>query len=276
MNVLVTGGAGFIGSHKFCVELCGKAITSLFMTIFQMPIPKSSIEQSHKLQGKGPFACVVTYGIARPSRPPCANTRLTRSIHFAGLKAVGESVEKPLDYYDTNVFGTLRVLEAMKAIGPRIFLFSSSATVYGEPQKLPFVEDHLLAPFSPYGRTKRFVEDILSDLNVAEPDWCFGVLRYFNPVGAHESGLIGEDPKGVPNNLFPYVAQVAVGQRECLNIWGDDYPTPDGTGVRDYIHVVDLALGHVAAMETARYSPKLYRQSWHRAGAKRFGRCPCV
>ena len=170
-------------------------------------------------------------------------------IHFAGLKAVGESVEKPLLYYENNVGGTFTLLQAMKAADVKTIVFSSSATVYGEPQKLPLSEDHPLSCTNPYGRTKLMIEDILRDLYRAEPDWRIGILRYFNPVGAHESGLIGEDPRGIPNNLMPFVAQVAIGRLQKLNVWGNDYPTPDGTGVRDYIHVVDLAKGHLKALE---------------------------
>lgn len=172
----------------------------------------------------------------------------TAVIHFAGLKAVGESVEKPLDYYDNNVIGTHRLLKAMGNCGIKTLVFSSSATVYGEPQRLPLTEDHPLSATNPYGRTKLVIEDMLRDLHRSDPSWKIGILRYFNPVGAHVSGLIGEDPQGTPNNLMPFVAQVAVGRREQLKIWGDDYPTPDGTGVRDYIHVVDLAIGHLKAL----------------------------
>ncbi|MEP6969931.1 MAG: UDP-glucose 4-epimerase GalE, partial [Betaproteobacteria bacterium] len=170
-------------------------------------------------------------------------------IHFAGLKAVGESVENPLAYYDNNVNGTLQLLEAMRACGVKTLVFSSSATVYGDPQRLPLDEDHPLSATNPYGQTKLVIEDMLRDLHRSDPLWRISILRYFNPVGAHASGLIGEDPQGIPNNLLPFVAQVAVGRRPHVNVWGNDYPTPDGTGVRDYIHVVDLALGHLKALE---------------------------
>jgi len=170
-------------------------------------------------------------------------------IHFAGLKAVGESVEQPLRYYDNNVVGTVRLLEAMEATGVRSIVFSSSATVYGDPQKLPLTEDHPLSATNPYGQTKLVIENMLRELHRSNPAWRVAILRYFNPAGAHPSGLIGEDPQGIPNNLMPYVTQVAIGQREFLNVWGGDYPTPDGTGVRDYIHVVDLARGHLKALE---------------------------
>ena len=170
-------------------------------------------------------------------------------IHFAGLKAVGESVAQPLSYYDNNVVGTVRLLEAMQACEVKTLVFSSSATVYGAPVRLPIDEQAALGPSNPYGRSKLMVEDQLRDLCAAQPHWRVAILRYFNPVGAHASGLIGEDQQGTPNNLMPFVAQVAVGRREFLNVWGDDYATPDGTGVRDYIHVVDLALGHLKALE---------------------------
>ncbi|MBC7916973.1 MAG: UDP-glucose 4-epimerase GalE, partial [Rhodoferax sp.] len=169
-------------------------------------------------------------------------------IHFAGLKAVGESVAQPLQYYDNNVAGTLRVLEAMQECGVKKLVFSSSATVYGDPLSLPFKEDHRLLPTNPYGRTKMYIESMLRDLHGGSPEWNISILRYFNPVGAHPSGLIGEDPRGVPNNLLPYISQVAVGRRNHLNVFGNDYPTRDGTGVRDYIHVVDLAVGHLRAL----------------------------
>lgn len=175
--------------------------------------------------------------------------KCTAVIHFAGLKAVGESSEKPLLYYDCNVLGTLRLLQAMEATGVKKLVFSSSATVYGDPDKLPITEDQPLSATNPYGRTKLVIEDMLRDLYNSDSSWAIAILRYFNPVGAHESGLIGEDPKGIPNNLMPIIAQVATGRREKLNIWGNDYPTPDGTGVRDYIHVNDLAAGHLKALK---------------------------
>jgi UDP-glucose 4-epimerase len=188
-------------------------------------------------------------------RDPAALTNALREsgatavIHFAGLKAVGESVEKPLTYYDNNVVGTVRLLEAMAQTGVKTLVFSSSATVYGDPQRLPLTEDHPLSATSPYGRTKLVIEDMLREVFQSDPSWRISILRYFNPVGAHVTGLIGEDPQGTPNNLMPFVSQVAVGRRAVLNVWGNDYDTPDGTGVRDYIHVVDLALGHLKALE---------------------------
>jgi len=182
--------------------------------------------------------------------------RVSAVIHFAGLKAVGDSVQQPLHYYDNNVGGTLQLLKAMQAAGVKRLVFSSSATVYGEPQYLPLDEDHPLSATNPYGRSKLMIEDILRDHYAALPDWSIAILRYFNPVGAHASGRLGESPLGIPNNLMPYVAQVAVGRRDHLNVWGNDYPTPDGTCIRDYIHVVDLAIGHLMALDKLR-SPQL-------------------
>jgi UDP-glucose 4-epimerase len=178
-------------------------------------------------------------------------------VHFAGLKAVGESVGIPLRYFHNNVTGTLILLETMKKHGVRDLVFSSSATVYGDPQKVPVLEDFPLSATNPYGRSKLMIEDILRDLYRAEPEWNLGILRYFNPVGAHPSGRIGEDPNGIPNNLMPYVAQVAIGRHPFVRVWGNDYPTPDGTGVRDYIHVVDLAMGHIKALEKLEKKPGL-------------------
>jgi len=212
----------------------------------------SQIESLHRVERiTGKKLAVVRADI----REQAALERALRSsgaqavIHFAGLKAVGESVEKPLAYYDNNVCGTVSLLQAMQTCGVKTLVFSSSATVYGDPQRLPLQEDHPLSATNPYGATKLVIENMLRDLHRSDEDWRISILRYFNPVGAHASGLIGEDPHGTPNNLLPFVAQVAVGQRPHLNIWGNDYATPDGTGVRDYIHVVDLALGHLKALE---------------------------
>ncbi len=179
-------------------------------------------------------------------------------IHFAGIKAVGESVANPLDYYGNNVGGTINLLKAMRAKSVKILVFSSSATVYGEPQYLPLDENHPTSPNSPYGRSKRHIEEVIADLAYSDADWKIACLRYFNPVGAHESGLIGESPNGVPNNLLPYIAQVATGLRSELNVFGNDYPTPDGTGIRDYIHIMDLAEGHAAALDFLRKG-----SGWH-------------
>ncbi len=245
--ILVTGGAGYIGSHT-CVELVSSGHDIVVLDNFCNSHPES-ISRVEKIIGR---RIPVVRGDIR-NRELLAATlheyRCSSVIHFAGLKAVGESVEKPLDYYDNNVAGTLHLLEAMHETGVKTLVFSSSATVYGDPQRLPLTEDHPLSATNPYGRTKLIIEDMLRDLAQSAPEWRIGILRYFNPVGAHKSGTIGEDPQGIPNNLMPFIAQVAVGRREFLNVWGSDYPTPDGTGVRDYIHVVDLAVGHVRAIE---------------------------
>lgn len=246
-NILVTGGAGYIGSHT-CVELlnAGYAVTVFDNYCNSKP---EALDRVERITGK-PLTRVQ--GDVRDRAALEAALRASGAnavIHFAGLKAVGESGEKPLDYYDNNVVGSLCLLQAMQASGVKSMVFSSSATVYGAPQFLPYTEDHPFAPTNPYGRTKLMVEDILRDAFASDPSWHFSILRYFNPVGAHASGLIGEDPQGVPNNLMPFVAQVAVGRREFLSVFGDDYDTPDGTGVRDYIHVTDLAEGHVQALQ---------------------------
>ncbi|SFW30111.1 UDP-glucose 4-epimerase GalE [Nitrosovibrio sp. Nv17] len=245
--ILVTGGAGYIGSHT-CVELLNAGFDVTVFDNFCNSCPEALV-RVERIAGK------KVRWIRGDVRDRAALDAALRDsgaeavIHFAGLKAVGESVSRPLAYYDNNVTGTLRLLEVMAECGVRTLVFSSSATVYGEPQRLPLTEAHPLSATNPYGRSKLMVEDILRDLHAGDSSWRFGILRYFNPVGAHASGLIGEDPQGVPDNLMPFVAQVAVGRREYLNIWGNDYPTPDGTGVRDYIHVVDLAQGHIKALE---------------------------
>jgi len=244
--ILVTGGAGYIGSHT-CVELLNAGHELVVFDNFCNSHPEA-LARVEKITGR---KLNVVKGDIRDQgalEEAIRRFNCTAVIHFAGLKAVGESVEKPLDYYDNNVIGMHRLLQAMINCGVKTLVFSSSATVYGEPQFLPLTEDHPLSATNPYGRTKLVIEEMLRDLYRADPSWCIGILRYFNPVGAHESGLIGEDPQGVPNNLMPFVAQVAIGRRECLKVWGNDYPTPDGTGVRDYIHVVDLAVGHLKAL----------------------------
>lgn len=245
-TILVTGGMGYIGSHTV-VEL----IESGYDVVILDNLHNSSVKVLARLETicKRP----ITF-INADARDRAALDRLFKEyqissvIHFAGMKAVGESVEKPLEYFDNNLNSTLTVLQAMRAAGIKRFIFSSSATVYGDPASVPIREDFPLHVTNPYGRTKLMCEEILRDLMVAEPDWQIALLRYFNPVGAHESGLIGESPNGIPNNLMPYITQVAVGKREKLSIYGNDYQTPDGTGVRDYIHVIDLAKGHVAAL----------------------------
>jgi UDP-glucose 4-epimerase len=247
MSILVTGGAGYIGSHT-CVELLEAGHDVVVFDNFCNSNPEA-VRRVEAITGK--LVTLVDGDIRDKSSLEQAMRRhgCTAVLHFAGLKAVGESIERPIAYYDNNVHGTLCLLDAMKSVGVLTLVFSSSATVYGAPQLLPLTEDHPLAATNPYGRTKLMTEEILRDLHRAEPDWRIAILRYFNPVGAHQSGEIGEDPHGIPNNLMPFVAQVAVGRRERLKVWGNDYPTPDGTGVRDYIHVVDLALGHLKALE---------------------------
>ena len=247
MTILVTGGAGYIGSHT-CVELLAAGEEVVVFDNFSNSHPEA-LRRVEQITGR--TLAVVEGDIRDQAALEAALRRYgCRSvIHFAGLKAVGESAEKPLAYYDNNVIGTHRLLSAMQNCGVDTLVFSSSATVYGEPQQLPLTEDHPLSATNPYGRTKLFIEEMLRDFHAANPSWRIGILRYFNPVGAHDSGLIGENPQGTPNNLMPLVAQVAVGRREQLQVWGSDYPTHDGTGVRDYIHVIDLALGHLKALE---------------------------
>ncbi len=247
MSILVTGGAGYIGSHT-CVELLQAGHEVVVFDNFSNSHPEALKRVEHITGRK---LSLVQGDIRDQSDIEIAlrQHQCQAVVHFAGLKAVGESVEKPLLYYDNNVIGTHRLLAAMQNCGVSTLVFSSSATVYGEPKRLPLTEDHPLSATNPYGRSKLVVEDMLRDVYRAQPNWRIAILRYFNPVGAHESGLIGEDPQGIPNNLMRYVAQVAVGRREYLNVWGNDYPTHDGTGVRDYIHVVDLAQGHLKALE---------------------------
>lgn len=246
-KVFVTGGAGYIGSHT-CLELLQAGYEVSVYDNFTNSNPEA-LKRVEKLAGK---TIRVIQGDLRDKttlKQAIQSSAAESVIHFAGLKAVGESVNLPLGYYDTNVVGTLRLLESMDELGLRSLVFSSSATVYGNPEKLPLEEAHPIRATNPYGRTKLVIEDMLRDAYTSNSAWKFGILRYFNPVGAHSSGLIGEDPKGPPNNLMPYVTQVAVGKREQLHVWGNDYPTVDGTGVRDYIHVVDLALGHLSALQ---------------------------
>jgi UDP-glucose 4-epimerase len=253
--ILVTGGAGYVGSHA-CVDLLNADEQVVVFDNFCNSNP-ASLDRVQKICSK---PLVVVEGDIRDQTAierALIEHGCTAVLHFAGLKSVQDSVARPLEYYDYNVIGSQRLLRAMQNTGVNRLIFSSSATVYGHPQFLPYTEEHPLKAINPYGRTKLVIEEMLRDLHVSDPNWSIGILRYFNPVGAHESGLIGEDPKGVPNNLVPFVAQVAVGRRERLNIWGDDYDTPDGTGVRDYIHVMDLAAGHVAALRLLD-SPKCF------------------
>lgn len=244
-KIFVTGGAGYIGTHT-CVEL----IESGYDVVVYDNLSNSSLEAISRVEKiTGKTLTFIQGDIRDEESMLSAMDGCDAVIHFAGLKAVGESVAKPLEYYDNNVQGTLCLLRAMARIGIKSLVFSSSATVYGDPDYLPLNESHPLRTTNPYGQTKLVIEEILRDLYRSDPTWKIMILRYFNPVGAHKSALIGEDPRGIPNNLMPFVAQVAVGRREKLNIFGGDYPTPDGTGVRDYIHVVDLAKGHLKALE---------------------------
>lgn len=251
--ILVTGGTGYIGSHTV-VELIQAGHDLVILDNLCNSSPKV-LERIKTITGTRPRFVEGDIRNAATLSRLFAQYPIDGVIHFAGLKAVGESVEQPLTYYDNNICGTLRLVEAMDAANVRTLVFSSSATVYGDPPCLPIREDFPLQATNPYGRTKLFVEEMLRDLANANPKWRIALLRYFNPVGAHPSGLIGEDPRGTPNNLMPYVAQVAIGRRPALNIFGNDYPTPDGTGVRDYIHVVDLARGHIAALSAQREQP---------------------
>lgn len=247
--ILVTGGAGYIGSHT-CLELLRKSYSVVVLDNF-CNSKHTSLRRVEKLAGS---SITVVKGDVRDRellRKLFSDYQIDAVIHFAGLKAVGESVQQPLVYYDNNVAGSIALTEVMTEYAVKTLVFSSSATVYGDPVSVPIREDFPVGPVTnPYGRSKLMVEDICRDLAVADTTWRIALLRYFNPVGAHESGLIGEDPTGIPNNLMPYIAQVASGRRKELNIFGNDYPTSDGTGVRDYIHVTDLALGHLAALRT--------------------------
>ena len=247
MNILVTGGAGYIGSHT-CVEL----IESGYTPIVYDNLSNSSTEALNRVREITGQAVTFIEGDIRDSAK--LSTVLTEHnieavIHFAGLKAVGESVAKPLMYYDNNVAGSVTLLEVMQAHDVKKIIFSSSATVYGDPASVPILEDFPISATNPYGQSKLMVEEIMRDLYKSDDFWNISLLRYFNPVGAHTSGLIGEDPSDIPNNLMPFVSGVAVGRYETLSVFGNDYPTVDGTGVRDYIHVVDLAKGHVKALE---------------------------
>lgn len=247
-RIFVTGGAGYIGTHT-CVELLSAGYDVTVFDNFSNSKPEALVRVEH-ITGKSVHTVQGDVRDRESLQKALRNSGAFAVIHFAGLKSVGESVASPLLYYDHNVTGTLHLLNAMQTCGVRTLVFSSSATVYGDPIALPIAEDHPLSATNPYGRTKLVVEDLLREAFVADPQWRFGILRYFNPVGAHHSGMIGEDPQGVPNNLLPFVAQVAVKRREYLNVWGNDYATHDGTGVRDYIHVVDLSLGHLRTLET--------------------------
>jgi UDP-glucose 4-epimerase len=246
-KILITGGAGYIGSHT-CVELVAAGFELLVID----NLCNSKLEAIHRVEricGQPITFCRLDIRDRLGLQALFRENAIAAVIHFAGLKAVGESVEKPLEYYDSNVSGSVVLFEVMAAAGVKVLVFSSSATVYGDPQSVPIAEHFPLSVTNPYGRSKLMIEDILRDVFRADKSWRIALLRYFNPVGAHASGLIGEDPNGIPNNLMPIVSQVAIGKRDALAIYGNDYPTRDGTGVRDYIHVTDLALGHLKALD---------------------------
>lgn len=247
MKILVTGGTGYIGSHT-CVELLNQGYeVVIFDNLYNSKI--EVLDKIEAITGKKPLFYKADMLQKEEIRRIFEEHTFDAVIHFAGLKAVGESVEKPLLYYQNNLTGTINLCELMAEYKCKRIIFSSSATVYGSPQTVPITEDFPLGTTNPYGTTKLFLERILSDLCVPDKDWSVVLLRYFNPIGAHESGLIGEAPNGIPNNLMPYITQVAVGKLPVLGVFGNDYDTPDGTGVRDYIHVVDLARGHVHAVD---------------------------
>lgn len=247
MSILVTGGAGYIGSHT-CVELLNAGYDIVVVDNFVNSCAES-IKRVEQITSKAVKFYEAGIGDQAAMENIFTLENIDSVIHFAGLKAVGESVYKPLEYYQNNVAGTLVLCDVMRKHNVKNIVFSSSATVYGNPQTVPIKEDFPLSVTNPYGRTKLMLEEIFGDLYVADNEWNIVLLRYFNPIGAHKSGLIGENPKGIPNNLTPYITQVAVGKLDCLGVFGDDYDTVDGSGVRDYIHVVDLALGHIRAIE---------------------------
>ncbi|NIC41413.1 UDP-glucose 4-epimerase GalE [Aquabacterium sp. A08] len=252
MNILLTGGAGYIGSHTAVVLAQAGHHVVLLDNLCNSQA--SVVTRIGRITGQAhPLEVCDVRETARVQHI-LRQYNIQAVVHFAGLKAVGESVQQPLAYFNANVSGAISLLEAMQAEGVRKLVFSSSATVYGQPQYLPLDEDHPTGAINPYGRTKLHIEEMLQDLAASDATWRIAILRYFNPVGAHESGLIGEDPSGTPNNLMPYIARVAAGKLPYLNVWGDDYATPDGTGVRDYIHVMDLAEGHRAALDYLNHS----------------------
>lgn len=248
MRILVTGGAGYIGSHT-CVELLNEGYDVVIVDNLYNSSKKAE-DRIEKITGKNVTFYEADVLDKKELNHIFDEEDIDAVIHFAGLKAVGESVHKPLEYYHNNITGTLNLCDAMRSHDVKKIIFSSSATVYGDPAQIPITEECPKGtPTNPYGWTKWMLEQILTDIHTADPEWKVILLRYFNPIGAHKSGLIGEDPKGIPNNLIPYVAQVAIGKLKSVGVFGDDYDTPDGTGVRDYIHVVDLAKGHVKAIE---------------------------
>ena len=248
MAILVTGGAGFIGSHTV-VELQNAGYDVVVVDNL-VNSSRKSLDRVEKITGKKAAFYEADINDAAALNEIFQKESIDSVIHFAGLKAVGESVAKPLEYYMNNISGSLTLFDVMRKHGVKNIIFSSSATVYGDPAFVPITEECPKGEITnPYGKTKGMLEEILTDIQKADPEWNVILLRYFNPIGAHESGMIGENPHGIPNNLLPYVAKVAAGQLECVNVFGDDYDTPDGTGVRDYIHVVDLATGHIKALE---------------------------
>lgn len=248
MRILVTGGAGYIGSHT-CIELLNAGYEVVVLDNLYNSSEKA-LDRVQQITGKKLTFYKADILDKKALDDIFDKEQIDAVIHFAGLKAVGESVAKPLEYYHNNMTGTFNLCDSMRNHGVKNIIFSSSATVYGDPAFIPITEECPKGKITnPYGQTKGMLEQVLTDLHTADPEWNVVLLRYFNPIGAHESGLIGEDPKGIPNNLVPYIAQVAVGKLECLGVFGNDYDTPDGTGVRDYIHVVDLAKGHVKALK---------------------------
>ena len=249
MAILITGGAGYIGSHT-CIEMINAGYEVVVVDNLDNS-NEESLKRVEKITGTPVKFYKEDVRDKEALRRIFSENKIEAVIHFAGLKAVGESVREPIMYYDNNLQNTIALLEVMNEFGVKRIVFSSSATVYGVATEMPLTEGMPLGAINPYGRTKYFIEEILRDLYVADKDWCIALLRYFNPIGAHKSGLIGEDPKGIPNNLMPYISQVAVGKLEKLHVFGNDYNTVDGTGVRDYIHVVDLAQGHVKAVDWA-------------------------
>jgi|SRR5450830_299056 len=253
MNILVTGGMGYIGSHT-CVELLQAGHSVVILD--NLSNSNAAVQQRiERITGQTTRFVNADIRDRAAVEGAFRDHQIDAVIHFAGLKAVGESVEQPLRYYDNNVTGSIVLFETMQQFGVETLVFSSSATVYGDPASVPITEDFPLSATNAYGRSKLMIEEMLRDLARARPSWRIALLRYFNPVGAHESGLIGETPNGIPNNLVPYIAQVASGQREQLSVYGGDYPTPDGTGMRDYIHVVDLAIGHVKTLSKLATGP---------------------
>ncbi|KDR94632.1 UDP-glucose 4-epimerase [Peptoclostridium litorale DSM 5388] len=247
MRILVTGGAGYIGSHT-CVELLSAGHDVVIVDNFSNS-KKEALERIREISGSDFSFYRADIRDREALRNVFAGEKMDAVVHFAGLKAVGESVREPLMYYENNIGGTVALCEVMNEFGVKSIVFSSSATVYGDSKVMPLCEDFPTSASNPYGRSKLVIEEILRDVYASDGEWSIALLRYFNPIGAHESGRMGEDPSGIPSNLMPYITQVAVGKLEKLLVFGDDYPTPDGTGVRDYIHVVDLARGHVRALD---------------------------